>query len=581
MASLTIYPPIVESSMDAFIAGDNSSCRVYFSLSKFNVYSDFDNVQVSIKKQSTGTTIVKNASNVTIDGDTYYTATGIILNVPKHQVSGVENLYYVDIKSGLLEEGWVPGWICCLQLRLSAVAYSESDGTQSSWLNAHGGDFSEWSTVCIVKATGEPTITIPALQYEGNDDMTNPSIVDNLDFIGSYKNVDDPTENLHSYRILLYKASDINNLLEDTGICYPKARNQIEYTSHIEPLNNTNYLIFFMYETINGYQNTILLKPDVRYSVGEVIPFELILAENDGNIYNITAEQEADYGFVGIKVYDPNDTTSSLKFVIRRASSRDNFTTWTDIKRIELNNEKVNERDVICDFTIESGVWYKYGIQTITADGTRGPLKVNALPALREFEYTFLLGADNKQLRVSLNNNADSYKINTSEGITPTINGKFPYTGRYGDTYYKSFNISGLITFNMDEYFATKADVYKYSSIVTLFNEYNNEHDIDKYDFIYEKYFRDAVMNFLYDGKPKLYKSQTEGNMIIKLSGISLSPQQNLNRLVFSFTGTATEMAECNEENLKKYNLLNLESRIGDNIKLTSITNHTNHEEEI
>ena len=41
MASLTLYPPIVESSMPAFIAKKDAVCRVYFSLSQFNTRNHF------------------------------------------------------------------------------------------------------------------------------------------------------------------------------------------------------------------------------------------------------------------------------------------------------------------------------------------------------------------------------------------------------------------------------------------------------------------------------------------------------------------------------------------------------------
>ena len=54
MASYVLYPPIVDGYMPSFVAGNNSYCRVYFSLSKFNSEADFENVQVSITKQTTG-----------------------------------------------------------------------------------------------------------------------------------------------------------------------------------------------------------------------------------------------------------------------------------------------------------------------------------------------------------------------------------------------------------------------------------------------------------------------------------------------------------------------------------------------
>ena len=53
MASRVLYPCIVDSYMPAFKAG-NTSCRVYFSLSKFNGSSDFSSVHISVVKQNTG-----------------------------------------------------------------------------------------------------------------------------------------------------------------------------------------------------------------------------------------------------------------------------------------------------------------------------------------------------------------------------------------------------------------------------------------------------------------------------------------------------------------------------------------------
>lgn len=41
-----------------------------------------------------------------------------------------------------------------------------------------------------------------------------------------------------------------------------------------------------------------------------------------------------------------------------------------------------------------------------------------------------------------------------------------------------------------------------------------------------ERKFRDLVMSWLSDGKPKLYRSETEGNMIVMVSNVSFTPVQ-------------------------------------------------------
>ena len=64
-------------------------------------------------------------------------------------------------------------------------------------------------------------------------------------------------------------------------------------------------------------------------------------------------------------------------------------------------------------------------------------------------------------------------------------------------------------------------------------------------------------MTFLQSKKPLLYKSATEGNILIRLTNVNYSPNQQLSRLVFSFNGTGTEIGEATVENLNKYKILN------------------------
>jgi len=117
---------------------------------------------------------------------------------------------------------------------------------------------------------------------------------------------------------------------------------------------------------------------------------------------------------------------------------------------------------------------------------------------------------------------------NISESKTDTIGSKYPYIRRNGNMYYRSFPCSGTITAFMDRasLFTSKSEINNnYSNIYDTFkgniNQYSNQ-----YDFTYERKFREKVQEFLYNSKPKLFKSLQEGNIFVKLMDISLSPKQ-------------------------------------------------------
>jgi hypothetical protein len=86
-----------------------------------------------------------------------------------------------------------------------------------------------------------------------------------------------------------------------------------------------------------------------------------------------------------------------------------------------------------------------------------------------------------------------------------------------------------------------------------LYVPYTN---LDGKNFYLEREFKLEVVKWLMNGKPKLFRSPGEGNYIVRIMNTSLSPNDTLGRMLHTFTSTAYEIAEFNEENLKKYNLL-------------------------
>lgn len=94
-------------------------------------------------------------------------------------------------------------------------------------------------------------------------------------------------------------------------------------------------------------------------------------------------------------------------------------------------------------------------------------------------------------------------------------------------------------------------DEYLYRNVIPQISTDKTDENV-----YYERKFRDFVMLWLSDGKPKLFRSETEGNMIVMLSGISFTPQDKSSRMVYSLSCTVTEIAEYNMQNLLDYNLI-------------------------
>lgn len=571
MSSKVIYPPIVDSYMPAFKAG-SSPARIYFSLSKYNSSSDFTSVHASVVKQDTGMSVV-NTNGA-------YHATGIILNLTPIKVLDEDNLYYVEIQNSDLKSqygsfnGWIPGWIYKVQLRLSTVDYSTSSGIgQAAWVNAHASDFSEWSTVCTLKATGQIDYEIPVLNIntrnknsKANTNINRVLYLSTLELFGRFYREEDPSELIKYYEFILYDNED--NILEKTGKIYTNQyqdSDSFNYIFKTELVDQKSYKLAFIFETINQYVNGFYKTEDkdnrinfvVSQTIIDRINCEILTAEHDfdGILKDITTvRQEEEEGRIGLKLFCTDETPFSGNICIRRSDSRSNFQSWTDIKKLSVKSQDINDYDIFYDYTIESGVWYKYGVQLVDSNGNRGIL-VQTQPVMRNFEYSFLLGKNNQQLKLMFDNNMDNYRIEVADSMNTTIGGRYPIVTRNAATRYRTFPINGTISFWMDENktFCDKKVIYEYDNVVDLYNSYNTTNNIIQYDYIFERDFRERVINFLQDGELKLFKSPTEGNIIVRLMDISCSPNQSLSRMIYSFSANAYEMAEASMENYFKY----------------------------
>jgi len=73
---------------------------------------------------------------------------------------------------------------------------------------------------------------------------------------------------------------------------------------------------------------------------------------------------------------------------------------------------------------------------------------------------------------------------------------------------------------------------------------------------VQEREFKLAVLDWLNNGKPKLFKSPAEGNYLVRLMNVNLSPEDRLGRMLHTFNCNAYEMDTYDFKNLEKYNIV-------------------------
>ena len=579
MASRTIYPPLVNSYEPAFVAGSSSSLRVYFSLSSLSNIPTGTNLTVhaQIYRQD-GVKVLK-----TTNESSRYRATGIILNLVPTKSETEDNLYYVTINnsdlkssvtlSGTTYNGWIPGWVYKIQLRLSSVTYDPTSyPKQETWLQEFSDYFSEWSTICYAKAISPMVVQIPLFNYDNGDptqqyDVNTVHLIGDMNLFGTIKSqILEANEDFEYVKISLYR-DEI--LLEESGEIYKTEQSNTYFGYRFKQnfQSDLEYVIFIDYKTENGYvpKEPLEFRFMIESFATETINAKIVTIDNEDYKDLFTdlsfLDEEEDEGRIALKIYSNDTNPWSGNICIRRASQDDNFQTWDDIIIFAVKEKNLNSLDLIYDYTIESGKWYKYGIQSIDKRGTRGKLVEMASPIQRLFNYSYILGQDNKQLKLQFNDAISSFKHQIYDSKTDTIGSKYPFISRNAAVNYKTFPINALISFWMDENQTFlkngKKDIYNYTSIVNLYDDYALEKGRYQYDYTYEKDFRRMVLEFLQDGKPKLFKSPTEGNIIVRLMEINCTPNQAVDRLIYSVTMNANEIDENTLNNYIKYGFLN------------------------
>ena len=218
---------------------------------------------------------------------------------------------------------------------------------------------------------------------------------------------------------------------------------------------------------------------------------------------------------------------------------------------LDINFLQTKEQDYVEKFFIDNDSYNK--LKTLFSDFVIGPTdnieaKWETITDIENFPSSTIIQVLKEDGTITTVDLEDDY-----ETVIVLYKNKNNYYSKYifQDGKWKKIinNSSELKSFISSEELFSK-------SILDYRRVYNTQQNINQYnDIIYEREFREAVYNFLYDPTPKLFRSSQEGNILVRLTNITFSPVKQLGRQLYSFTADAIEIDEYNMDNLYKYKI--------------------------
>lgn len=435
-----------------------------------------------------------------------------------------------------------------------------------------------FSTAAIVKYTSVPTVGIQGLK-------SYSTAAQQTDYVGEYSS-SDPTERVKYYSFYLRDENgkivdsvtdSIHNSNSDTvssTTIGQSIRSSDLFSTKIQMDKDKLYTIQYVVKTTN---NMVLTSPVYNIIRRAMVPL---------NGIQFYATPHPDYGYIALELDNSNSDVDRVgTYLLSRTYEKDGVQIKEKLKKINLAYDLSNNNPYN-DYTIEHGIEYEYMIERINNAGVYslpvlaklGPVPTSAAEQVAaqnrptkisaSFEDAFLYDGE-RQLRIRYNPKVSSFKKDVLETKTDTIGGKFPFIFRNGSVSYKEFPVSGLISRLENECFdleipepPLKRDSTASCRAVSPYSLT----DLSDENIYAERQFKMEVLDFLTDGKPKLFRSPTEGNYLVRLMNTSLTPEDTLGRMLHTFSCTAYEIGECDYDTFLFYGIISGDSETVDKV---------------
>lgn len=556
-----LYPPYLENTIPAFYKTDDGiTIKVPFSMNRTVSDTQVRGYVLVIKSVSTNTPL--------LEGN-YLFSDSYSNNIVEFKV----------ISSALINK------IHIGQFYKVQLAYMDLSGTVGIFSNAS-----------VAKCTVLPKLSIKGLS-ESSTNFIFPEYRGGYFFqsikSGEDQGLYDTSERVLYYSFNIYDSSYNllwtsdeqvhNSSLDDISL-------KVTYDSIKIPFaykKNETYFLEYKVKTINGLEvSSPLYAITERDTVDMPYSIKLLVSCYPDN------------GFIKVQLKNITNEIMSGNFIISRRQAnyeqrkymsyqkgqiQYDWSPWEELWKISLK-DAASYSESLKDFTVEQGIYYQYSIQEYNQYDIYSN-RILSEPIKADFEDMFLYDGKH-QLRIRFNPQIQSFKNTVLEQKVDTIGGKHPFIFRNGQVKYKEFPISGLISYLIDGnisysttgeiddqkyYFFEPDDLRNNEKIMKRASSKSKRKTQDAFPFFpstnltsdnitIERMFKLKVMDWLTNGEPKLFRSPTEGNYLVRVLNVSLSPNDTLGRMIHTFQGQAYEIADFNCSNLVSFGFFNIDS---------------------
>ena len=558
---ISIYPPTLQSTQPAFLA-TTPDYEIKYTLQKVTSAETIKHIQIRVVEQRSNSSIVNTSK---------YPDNIIYKNV---DLTKEASPYGIKILTSDLRKPWSPGVCYKIQLRFGSTNFPSDLSAFAAWKKEqiNNQTFSEWSTVMVIKAIAQPEVYIENAGTLRTDVIASKQTEASLTplFVGDY--IDNASEEpLEKYKFDLYDETG-KTLIESSDWIQAVSGKNCSYRFKTMLTNNESYRVYFSIVTRNGYETRTYYDFQAIKVYLESLT-DVSIRVDDADVFC------RENGCMRIYLTAKNPLTGC--YVLTRTSEESNYQVYEDLKYFNYFEEEFSDTLLYIDYIIESGIKYKYAFQYQNSQGLRSaPLQEEGMTVPSrsvDFEYSYIY-RDGVQLRLKFNQKLSSFKHTTLASKQDTLGDQFPHLSKNGYAYYAEFPISGLISFQMDEdqtFFTLKTDGYYYNNeLVIPADKFSvstatrGDESVPSYlpidssitdnNIFIERKFREKAEQFLNDFTYKLYKSPTEGNIVIGLINMSMTPNASLGRMIFEFSATAYEVLENTIDDLNEVGIIDV-----------------------
>ena len=330
----------------------------------------------------------------------------------------------------------------------------------------------------------------------------------------------------------------------------------------------------FLYRNNNfkdaAYARVSFLGVPDRNVYAAVNKFKLEFGLNDTgwNLHEDEVSLDLNAGEIDMPMLDGLIDKSKVisEIAVLRSVLGEGLLKWEEVTRIKASTM---QEAVLHDYFVENGNYYRYALQPILANGTKGAI-TTFYDVVTTFDGFWLLGENDMQFSFIYDGKIGTMNRRKPKDFIETIAGRFPYSVRSSELDYYTFPFSGKLTYHQDVHNLLTAESYttaispdptipisfvelKYGDEMKL----NMKNDLEEMQdgMVMQRAWRNKILDWLTDGKLKILKSEAQGNILVEISDVKVTPVESLFGLICDFECQMTQMGVVDEKTLQKYML--------------------------